>query len=66
MGNLGTPRQDTAYLKRLPIYFYKKAQAVVCELYVPRSKFRLWKYEGSHSNVHNHQFLAIPCLKSLR
>lgn len=25
--------QDTAYLKRLPIYFYKKAQAVVCELY---------------------------------
>eukprot|EP00913_Durusdinium_trenchii_P011551 g10845.t1 len=25
--------QDTAYLKRLPIYFYKKAQTVACELH---------------------------------
>lgn len=28
-----TAFQDTAYLKRLPIYFYKKAQTVACELH---------------------------------
>ena len=32
--------QDVAYFKRLPIYFYKKAQEVVCELHVPCSEFR--------------------------
>jgi len=41
--------QDVAYLKRLPIYFYKKAQAVVCELY---ERFHLLDDRFDFADIH--------------